>query len=103
MQEFKALLNQYKNRINLGIVLRAVLGNVLLFVGGLHLYFILWLVLGAYSPALIYANIGIRIGLALSIIYVVWQAYRDMWSHFKMARYLDLKHNAQDDLYQNAW
>lgn len=102
MQEYKALLSYYKNRINIGIALRAMVGSVVLFVCGMHLYFVLWLLLGAYSPALLYANIAIRVGLALTILYLVWQAYRDMWSYGQCARYLDALHGELDDLYQNA-
>lgn len=103
MQKFQALLRTYRNRINSGIALRAIVGSALLFGCGVHLYFILWLILGAYSPALIYANIAIRAALALTLIFIIWQAYRDLWGFGKLTRYLDAMHNLDDDLYQNSW
>ncbi len=103
MQKFQALLRTYRNRINSGIALRAIVGSALLFGCGVHLYFILWLILGAYSPALIYANIAIRAALALTLIFIIWQAYRDLWDFGKLTRYLDARHNLDDDLYQNSW
>jgi hypothetical protein len=102
MQEYKALLSKYKNRINFGIALRAISGSIVLFVFALHLYFVLWLLLGAYSPALIYANLAIRIGMALGILYIILQAWRKLWDYKLTARYLDRMHKAGDDLYQNA-
>jgi hypothetical protein len=102
MQEYKAELDKYRRRINLGITIRAVTSSAMLFICGLHLYFVLWLILGAQSPALLYANLGIRVGLALCILYFIWQSYHDFWNYFKMARYLDAKHGSADDLYQNA-
>ena len=60
IHKYKALLRTYRNKINFGIAVRAIIGSLLLFGCGVHLYFILWLILGAYSPALIYANIAIR-------------------------------------------
>lgn len=102
MHEYKALLNKYLRTMNLGIAIRAFIGSALIFVCGLHLYFVLWLILGAYSPALLYANIGIRIGMGLSILFIVWQAYRDMWNPLMVARFLDELHGSKDDLYQNA-
>lgn len=103
MQEFKDQLGKYKTRINSGIALRAILGAVVLFISGLHLYFLLWQTLTAYSPALVYANIAIRSALALSIIYLLWQGYKNFWGHFEVARYLDRMHGSQDDLYQNTY
>lgn len=103
MQIFKALLNKYKTQINSGIALRAILSTALLFICGLHLYFLLWQVLTAYAPALIYANIAIRSALALSIIYLLLQAYRNFWDHVQVARYLDQSHGTEDDLYQNSF
>lgn len=102
MHEYNALLNKYLRTMNLGIAIRAFIGSALIFVCGLHLYFVLWLILGAYSPALLYANIGIRIGMGLSILFIVWQAYRDMWNPLMVARFLDELHGSKDDLYQNA-
>lgn len=102
MHEYNALLNKYLRTMNLGIAIRAFIGSALIFVCGLHLYFVLWLILGAYSPALLYANIGIRIGMGLSILFIVWQAYRDMWNPLMVARFLDELQGSKDDLYQNA-
>ncbi len=102
MHELIAMFSKYRNRINLGIIIRAITGCALLFGCGVHLYFILWLVLGAHSPALIYANIAIRAALALSLIYIIWQAYRNLWDYHRLSRYLDEQHGLGDDLYQNA-
>lgn len=103
MHKYQALLRTYRNKINFGIALRAIIGSALLFGCGVHVYFILWLILGAYSPALLYANIGIRAALALTVIYIIWQAYRDIWGFGRLTRYLDARHGLQDDLYQNSW
>ncbi|MCD8479255.1 MAG: hypothetical protein LRZ88_02845, partial [Candidatus Cloacimonetes bacterium] len=102
MQIFKDLLNKYKVKINSGLALKAILGSIVLFVCGLHLYYLLWQALTAYAPALIYANVAIRAALSLSIIFVLWQAYRNFWDHLAVARYLDARHGANDDLYQNS-
>ncbi|MDD2422780.1 MAG: hypothetical protein PHT37_01330 [Candidatus Cloacimonetes bacterium] len=103
IRKYQALLRTYRNRINIGIALRAIVGSALLFGCGVHLYFILWLILGAYSPALIYANIAIRAALALTIIFIIWMAYRDLWGFGRLTRYLDARHGLADDLYQNTW
>ena len=103
MHRFHKQLDHYKTRINIGIAIRAILGSIVLFIGGLHLYFVLWQILSAYSPALIYINIAIRSALALSIIYLLWQGYRNFWDHFQVARYLDARQGSGDDLYQNAY
>jgi hypothetical protein len=102
MHDLIALLRGYRNRINLGIAIRAIVHSALLFGCGLHLYFVLWLILGAHSPALLYANIAIRAALALVIIYVIWKGFRDLWDYHKLSRYLDNAHGAGDDLFQNA-
>ncbi|MCB5233844.1 MAG: hypothetical protein LHW60_01165 [Candidatus Cloacimonetes bacterium] len=102
MHEFDSQLQSYQTKINTGIAVRAVVSSILLFAAGFHLYLIMWYVLGAYHPALVYANIAIRMGLVLSIIYVIWVAYKGFWTPLYTARYLDHLHNAQDDLYQNA-
>lgn len=102
MHELIALFRGYLNRINLGIIIRTIVHSALLFGCALHLYFVLWLILGAHSPTLLYANIAIRVALALVIIYVVWQGFKDFWDYHKLTRYLDLSHGAGDDLYQNT-
>lgn len=103
IHKYKALLRTYRNKINFGIAVRAIIGSLLLFGCGVHLYFILWLILGAYSPALIYANIAIRAAVGLTMLYIIWQAYRDMWGFGRLTRYLDARHGKKDDLYQNTW
>ena len=102
MQRLNDYLNKYKLRINSGIAIRAILGSLVLFICALHLWFLLWQVLGAHNPALIYANIAIRAALALVIISVLWQAYRNFSGQLEVARYLDILHGSNDDLYQNA-
>lgn len=103
MHEYDTQLKSYQTKINTGIAVRAIVGSIVLFAAGFHLYFILWQILGAYHPALLYANIAIRAGLALSITYVLWEAIKDFWTQATTARYLDHLHGAEDDLFQNAW
>ncbi|HOA29974.1 MAG TPA: hypothetical protein PKL34_08025, partial [Candidatus Cloacimonadota bacterium] len=103
MREFKSRLNKYKSRINRGIAIRAVLGSLVLFVCAVHLWFLLWQTLTAYSPALLYANLALRSALALSIISLLWQAYRNFYDLNGVARYLDGLSDEKDDLYQNSY
>ncbi len=103
MHELIAMFRQYRNRINFGIVIRTLTDSALIFGCGLHLYFISWLILGAHSPALIYANIAIRLSLALVILYVIWQGFRELWDYHRLSRYLDGQHGQKDDLFQNAF
>lgn len=102
MHELIAMFRKYRNLINFGIIIRAIISSALLFGCGVHLYFVLWLILGAYSPALLYANIAIRVSLALVIIYIILQAYRQLWDYRIVSRFLDVQHGLGDDLYQNA-
>ncbi|MDD3534082.1 MAG: hypothetical protein PHR27_08675, partial [Candidatus Cloacimonetes bacterium] len=46
---------------------------------------------------------ALPISLALTIVYILWQAYRDLWGFDRLTRYLDARHGLKDDLYQNAW
>lgn len=103
MHEYDSQLKSYQTKINTGIAVKAVVSSFLLFAGGFHLYYILWHVLGAYHPALVYANIAIRMGLALTITFIIWNAYKGFWTPLYTARYLDHLHAADDDLFQNAW
>lgn len=103
MQRFKAELNRYKYRINRGIAISAILGSAVLFIGSLQIWFIFWQILGAYSPALLYANLGIRAAAALAIISVLWMGYRNFWEDLQVARLLDSLVGVQDDLFQNTW
>ena len=102
MQKFQAILDKYRTLVNGRISIRSLVLSVLVFACGLHLYYILWQLMGAQAPALVYANIAIRASLALIIIYLLWQGYQSFWSQQRMARYLDLQHDAGDDLYQNS-
>ncbi|HNQ43215.1 MAG TPA: hypothetical protein PKI59_02245, partial [Candidatus Cloacimonadota bacterium] len=103
MQRFIAFLDKYRYLINSRISIRALVLSVLVFACGLHLYYILWQLLSPQAPALIYANLAIRASLALVILSLIWQGVQSFWNHRKVARYLDLQHNAGDDLYQNSY
>lgn len=103
MHEFIELIAKYRRRINIRLSFKALVGSIVLFLAGFQLYLIAYKTIGAYSPALVYANIAIRIGMVLSIIYVLWQAYLDLWDNTLTSRYLDLIDGTKDDLYQNTW
>ncbi len=103
MRDFESRLNKYKSQINRGIAIRAILGTLVLFVCAVHLWFLLWQTLTAYSPALLYANLALRTALALSIISLLWQAYRNFFDLNGVARYLDGLSDEKDDLYQNSY
>lgn len=45
---------------------------------------------------------GIRAGLALVVIYFVWDSYRRLWDNYLVARFLDRQIDNNDDLFQNT-
>jgi len=102
MSELQRILSHFRRRINTRFALQAFLKSLLGFALALHLYFLLWQNLGSPSPALLYANLGIRISLGLVILYFVWTAYRGFWTNYLVARFLDRQKDFGDDLYQNT-
>ena len=102
MREYSEFLKKYKHRINTRLALQAMLNCLIGFVVALHVYYLLWMHISHESFALIYANVGIRVGLALVILYFVWQTYREFWDSLRVARFLDRQVEFSDDLYQNT-
>lgn len=103
MKEFLAALGKYRLRLNTRIMARAVVLCVLLFVVAVHIYYMVWLKLPAQHQALVYLNIGIRVGLALTVIALLLMAYQGLLDRFRTARWLDRSVEYHDDLYQNLW
>lgn len=103
MREFSEFISKFRRRINTRQAMQALLNCVMSFAIGLHAYYLLWLNIPHESVALTYANIGIRAGLALVILYYLWQCYLGLWNEQKVARFLDRQIDFHDDLLQNTY
>jgi hypothetical protein len=103
MREFLSALGRFRRRLNARIVLRAIVLCLLCFVVALHLYYMVWMNASPMSRALVYFNIGLRVGLALTIIALLLMAYQSLLDHFRTARWLDRSIEHHDDLYQNLY
>jgi hypothetical protein len=78
MREFLSALGRFRRRLNARIVLRAIVLCLLCFVVALHLYYMVWMNASPMSRALVYFNIGLRVGLALTIIALLLMAYQSL-------------------------
>lgn len=103
MKDFLISLGSFRLRLNARIILRALVLCALLAMVSVHVYYMVWLNLPAQHKALLYLNIGIRVGLALSLIALLLMAFQSLLDHLQTARWLDRKVEFHDDLYQNLW
>ena len=101
MHDYFKKLKTIRDRINLRIALRAILQCFVVFVLGVHSYYLLWMNSPAGSQALLYSNVAIRVSLALVLIYLLYSAYQKFFSFGHTARFLDRQIDHQDDLFQN--
>jgi len=102
MSEFTDFLKRVQRQVNLRFGAQVLINSIVLFAMGVHLFFLLWLALSPTSPALLYANIGIKAFLSLVIIYLVWSGYKSFWGMLQVARFLDRQQEHHDDLFQNT-
>lgn len=103
LSNFLRFLNGFRTRANINVIVRGLAQSMLCFISGLHFYFIIWLHTSPTSSALRLFNIGLRVTLALVILYFVMNAYRRLFSHLDVARLLDKQIDHKDDLYQNTY
>lgn len=96
------MIRVYQRRMNLTRILRAILQCLLIFVLGLHLYYLLWTNLETGSPVLFYFNLALRSLLVLVLIYILFRATQNLLSQLATARYLDGCAPEADDLFQNT-
>lgn len=101
MHDYFRKLKTIRDGINLRIALRAILLSFVVFVSGVHVYYLLWLNSPSGSQALLYSNVAIRVSLALVLIYLLYSAYQRFFSFARTARFLDRQIDHQDDLFQN--
>ncbi|PKN80599.1 MAG: hypothetical protein CVU48_01375 [Candidatus Cloacimonetes bacterium HGW-Cloacimonetes-1] len=100
--EYKQILMKYRLKINAKITLKALILSLMLFIMGLHVYFLLWLNIDIHSRTLVMLNIAVRVCLALTILYLLLVASKQFLSNLKTARWLDLQSPDKDDIYQNV-
>ncbi|HOH78195.1 MAG TPA: hypothetical protein PLO35_00630 [Candidatus Cloacimonadota bacterium] len=98
---FDRALSSLRLRLNAAIIGKALIATLLIFLLGLHLYFIAWIGFSPQSPLLPYINITLRIGMALIALFILITAYNRLLSHYQVARWMDLSADHGDDLYQN--
>lgn len=103
MREFSEFIRKFRRKINTRQTMQALLNCLISFAVGLHVYYLLWLHIPHESIALVYANIGIRAGLALVILYYLWHNYLCFWNEQKVTRFLDRQVEYHDDLMQNTY
>ena len=102
-EQYARKLKSVRGKVNLKLSLRTLAGVVLLFLVGIHLYYLLWKNMDHASQALIYMNICIRVTLVLTLIYLIFRAYQKLYDDRATARLLDSVSGETDDLYQNAY
>ena len=103
MNEFLNKLRNYKQGLNLRIMVRAVVLALLCLAAGIHLYYLAWLNLAPESRVLFYLNLCVRVSLALLLIYIFLKASRGFYTELSAARWLDRQVDHGDDLYQNLF
>lgn len=103
LNEFLSFIHKFRFHANVRVISRGVIQAILCFTTGLHLYFLLWLKLPSTSAALRMINVGLRVSMALIILYLVMNAYRKLGGLLDVARYLDRQIDHQDDLFQNVY
>ncbi len=102
MERVEKIIAGYRRRMNNTRMFRAVLQSLMIFVLGLHLYYLLHRNLESSSGVLFYANLAIRSLLVLVLIYILFRASQKLLSSLMTARYLDSCTNEGDDLLQNT-
>ena len=103
MHDFFKTLKTIRDKINIRIALRAILQSFVVFILGLHIYYLLWMNSQPQSQALLYTNIAIRVTMVLVLIYLLYSAYQRFIGFGSTARFLDRQIDHEDDLYQNLW
>ncbi|MCB5229720.1 MAG: DUF4175 domain-containing protein [Candidatus Cloacimonetes bacterium] len=101
MERFNKTLKKLRFQLNAAIIGRAVISALIVFLLALHVYFIAWLGFGAHNRVLPYVNISLRTGTVLIAFYLILSANNALLSRLQVARWMDLKIDHQDDLYQN--
>ncbi len=103
MNEFLNKLQKYRFKLNLQIVLRCLILAIIIFMLGIHLYYLVWLNVSAQSVVLIYINYILRFLIILLILYVFYRGIKHFYRVRLTARWLDKQTEHQDDLYQNLY
>jgi hypothetical protein len=85
------------------IVLRVYVLAIIIFMLGIHLYYLVWLNVSAQSVVLIYINYILRFLIILLIFYVFYRGIKHFYRVRLTARWLDKQTEHQDDLYQNLY
>ncbi len=102
MDSVKRIIAGYRRRMNFVRMARAILQSLMIFVLGLHLFYLLHKNLDSSSQILFYSNLAIRSLLVLVLIYVLFRASQKLLSSLLTARYLDSCTDHCDDLLQNT-
>lgn len=103
MNEFFSRLNEYRSRLNLRVVARAIILALACFAGILHLYYLVWLNTSPQSPSLTWLNYLLRVGILGLFAYLIFRVWRGLFNIPKTAKWLDRQVDHEDDLYQNLY
>ncbi|MGC9362627.1 MAG: hypothetical protein ACP5F3_06850, partial [Candidatus Syntrophosphaera sp.] len=80
MNEFFSRLNEYRSRLNLRVMARAIILALACFAGILHLYYLVWLNTSPQSPSLTWLNYLLRVGILGLFAYLIFRAWRGLFN-----------------------